>query len=29
MYFIDYFMLLIDYIKRISSFEMSNKQNED
>ena len=29
MYFVDYFILFIDYIERISSFEMSNKQNED
>ena len=29
MYLIDFFILFIDYIEKISSFEMSNKQNED
>ena len=29
MHFVDFFVLFIDYIERISSFEMSNKQNED
>lgn len=28
MHFIDFFVFFIDYIERISSFEMSNKQNE-
>ena len=29
MYFIDFFMLFIDYVEIIFSFESSNKQNEE
>ena len=29
MHFVDFFMLFIDYINKKSSFESSNKQNEE